>query len=326
MATTLKDVARESGVAVETVSRVLNNRGYISERTRKKVYDAMESIGYRPNLVARTLSKGRADIIAVIVPHIIHPYFTSMIDEIEHVAAAEDYQLLVYSSGGDALKEKKVLEACENNLVAGALIFSYNVNPSQMLEYHIPIVAIERYVEGGTSCVLCDNYQGGSLAAEHLISKGCRNLLMVGNVENHIMPANEREDGFLDACHKAKVSGIIYKTSIPEYQTMEYHACLERMFQDNPEADGIFCCSDMIAAQAIQVCRKIGYDVPGRMKIVGFDDTVIASVTTPTITTIRQPIKEMARMAVDMILKYNNKEKVPEKNIMNVELVERETT
>ena len=326
MATTLKDVAREANVAVETVSRVLNNRGYISEKTRKKVNDAMEKLGYRPNTVARTLSKGRADAIGVIVPHIVHPYFAQMISEIERVAAGKNLSVFISSSAGNNEREKQILELCENSQLAGVLLFSSNVRPEQVKAINIPVVTIERFIEGGTSCVLCDNYSGGSIAAEHLIKKGCKHLIMLGSVDRNAMPADEREDGFRDVCSANGVSVNIIHNGIESFRNMEYHKYIEEALRENPDTDGIFCSSDIIAAQAIQVCKKLGLDVPGRIKIIGFDDTMIAGNTTPMITTIHQPITEMAELGVDMILRENNGQVVPEKNILKVSLVERETT
>lgn len=326
MATTLKDVAKESGVAVETVSRVLNNRGYISEKTRKKVYDAMEKIGYRPNLVARTLSKGRADAIAVIVPHITHPYFAKVISEIEQAAEEHHYQVFLYNSSGDPEKEQSVLAFCENSLIAGVLLFSQNVKPEQLKKFDIPIVTIERYIEGGTSSVLCDNYRGGALAAECLVKSGAKNLLMLGGVWQKKMPADIREDGFLDICRKSGVTGRVLSSNPEEYRTLEYHESIQKALADFPETDGIFCSSDLIAAQVIQIARNLGKRVPEELRIVGFDDTDLSTLTTPRITTIHQPVREMARLGLKMIMDANEGKNVPEKNILDVTLVERETT
>jgi LacI family sucrose operon transcriptional repressor len=326
MATTLKDVAKESGVAVETVSRVLNNRGYISEKTRKKVYDAMEKIGYRPNLVARTLSKGRSDAIAVIVPHITHPYFAKVISEVERVAEEKHYQVFLYNSSGDPDKEQNVLAFCENSLIAGVLLFSHNVKPEQLKKINIPIVTIERFIEGGTSSVLCDNYKGGALAAECLIRSGAKNLLMLGGVWHKKMPADIREDGFLDVCRKVGVTGNVLSSTPEEYHTLEYHESIKKALMEFPKTDGIFCSSDLIAAQALQTARELGKRVPEDLRIVGFDDTELSLLTTPRITTIHQPVSEMAKLGLKMIIDANEGKTVPEKNILDVTLVERETT
>lgn len=326
MATTLKDVAKEAGLAVETVSRVLNNRGYISEKTKKKVYDAVQKIGYRPNIVARTLSKGRSDAIAVIMPHMVHPYFSQMLSEIEQYAAEKQYQVFINNSTGDPQKETSVLELCENSLVAGVLIFSQQVKPETLKKFDLPIITIERFIEGGTGCVLCDNYKGGQLAAEELIRKGCKNLLMLGSVWQSKMPADVREDGFMDVCRKSGVNARVLTSDSKEYKEMEYHESIIKALNEYPETDGVFCSSDLIAAQVIQVAAMLGRRVPDDLRIIGFDDTELALLTTPRLTTIHQPIREMARMAVDMILDTLEHREVRERNVLDVSLVTRGTT
>ena len=326
MATTLKDVAKEAGLAVETISRVLNNRGYISEKTKKKVYDAMQKIGYRPNIVARTLSKGRSDAIAVIVPHMIHPYFSQMLSEIESYAAEKQYQVFVNNSTGDPQKEKNVLELCENSLVAGVLIFSQQVKPETLKKFNLPIITIERFIEGGTGCVLCDNYRGGQIAAEELISKGCKNLLMLGSVWQSKMPADVREDGFMDVCRKKGVNAKVLTSDSQEYKEMEYHESIIKALKEFPETDGVFCSSDLIAAQVLQAAAVMGKRVPEDIKIIGFDDTELAKLTTPPLTTVHQPIREMARLAIDMILNTMENKEVQERNVLDVQLVVRGTT
>ncbi len=326
MATTLKDVAREAGLAVETVSRVLNNRGYISEKTRKKVYEAMDKIGYKPNIIARTLSKGRSDAISVIMPHMVHPYFAQMLSEVEQYAAEKQFQVFVNNSTGDIQKEKNVLELCENSLVAGVLIFSQQVKPETLKKFNLPIITIERFIEGGTGCVLCDNYKGGKLAADALIDKGCKNLLMLGSVWQRKMPADVREDGFMDVCRKRGVNAKVLSSNPEEYKEMEYHDSIIKALTDFPDTDGIFCSSDLIAAQVIQVAAKLGKRIPEDLKIIGFDDTNLARLTTPQITTIHQPIREMARLALDLIFDTINNKDINERNVLDVHLVERGTT
>ncbi|SFG14400.1 LacI family DNA-binding transcriptional regulator [Oribacterium sp. WCC10] len=326
MATTLKDVAKEAGLAVETVSRVLNNRGYISEKTRKKVNDAMQKIGYRPNIVARTLSKGRSDAIAVIVPHMVHPYFSQMLSEIEQYAAEKQYQIFISNSTGDLQKETSILELCENSLVAGVLIFSRRVKPEILKKFNLPIITIERFIEGGTGCVLCDNYKGGQLAAEELIKKGCKNLLMLGSVWQSKMPADVREDGFMDVCRKNGVNAKVLTSNAFEYEEMEYHESIRKALNEFPDTDGIFCSSDLIAAQVLQVASMIGKKVPEDLKIIGFDDTQLSRLTTPQLTTIHQPIREMARLSLDMIFDTLENKEVTERNVLDVNLVVRGTT
>lgn len=323
---TLKDVAKETGLTVSTVSRVLNNRGYISEETRKKVYEAMKKLNYQPNEVARSLSKQTTNTIGVIVPHIRHPYFAELISNLESQAYRHKHKILLFNSQEKNEKESEYLEMCSSNRVAGIILCSGTVEIQQLTGLNVPLITIERYLENGTAGVQCDNRQGGRLAAKHLIEKNCRHLIHISGVHETVMPADDRSAGFQEICEEQGIPYNIVATSAFQYNHLEYHEILEQVLREHPETDGIFASSDLIAAQLLQVCHKLGIPVPEQMKIVGFDDVNIASLTTPPITTIHQPVKEMAREAVELLIRAGNGEVVPSRTMLPVALVVRETT
>ncbi len=323
---TLKDVAAECGLTVTTVSRVLNNRGYISDETRKKVYAAMDKLNYRPNEVARSLSKKTTNTIGVIVPHIRHPYFADMISNIENAASKKGYKIMLCNAKGRNNKEKEYLDMCTSNRVAGIILFSAGVAVQEFTDSNIALVTVERFIENGTAAVECDNRQGGELAAKHLIESGCKRLLMVSGVSENSMPADDRALGFEDVC---KQNGVFYKiiqTSIGQYDSLDYHELLEGTLELDEEIDGVFASSDLIAAQVLQVCEKFGRKVPKDLKLVGFDDVMISQLTNPPISTIHQPIKEMAETAVDMVIAASEGKTVPKRTLLPVSLVKREST
>ncbi|MCR5581955.1 MAG: LacI family DNA-binding transcriptional regulator [Pseudobutyrivibrio sp.] len=323
---TLKDVAAECGLTVTTVSRVLNNRGYISDKTRAKVYEAMEKLNYTPNEVARSLSRKTTNTIGVIVPHIRHPYFAEMISNIENAASKKGYKIILCNSKGRDNKEKEYLDMCTSNRVAGIILFSAGVAVKEFTDSKIALVTVERFVENGTAAVECDNRQGGELAAQHLIDSGCKRLLNVSGVSENSMPADDRTLGFADVCKKNDVFYKIVATSIGQYNALDYHEMLEGALGLDDEIDGVFASSDLIASQVLQVCSKLGKRVPEDIKIVGFDDVMISQITNPPITTIHQPIKEMAQAAVDMVISASEGKMVPKRTLLPVTLVEREST
>ncbi len=323
---TIKDVAAECGVTVTTVSRVLNNRGYISESTRQRVYEAMEKLNYQPNEVARSLSKKSTNTIGVIVPHISHPYFAEMISGIEKESDKRGYKVILCNSKGREHKEKEFIDMCRSNRVAGIILFSAGVEAQEFTDSNIPLVTIERFVEGGSASVECDNRAGGRLAAEHLIESGCTNLVHFSGVTDSMMPADDRAIGFAEVCEARGVHHEEVATTIDEYNSLEYYTLIEEYLSANKKADGIFASSDLIAAQALQVCNRLGRKVPNKIKIVGFDDTMISSLSTPQITTIHQPIDEMAKTAVTRVLSAASGKRVRKRNVLPVYLVKRETT
>ncbi|MDO5337532.1 MAG: LacI family DNA-binding transcriptional regulator [Eubacteriales bacterium] len=322
---TLKDVAKTAGVTVGTVSRVLNNRGYISDKTRKRVYEVMDELNYQPNEMARFLSKQTSNTIGVIVPHVVHPYFAKLISNLELAAYNSKYKILLFNSKGKDEKEEECIEMCKSNRVAGVILCTGSFQTEKFQHLGCPLITIERFLDNGTAGIECDNYHGGKIAAQCLIEQGCRNLLYIGGVSSLPMPADQRKTGFKNTCDKSEISHVEIETRQAIYDDMNYYSVIEDMLTKYPDTDGVFASSDVIAAQVIQVCRQRGIDVPGKMKVVGFDDENIASLTTPGITTIRQPVKEMAEMAIAMLTQINEGKMVPARTVFPVTLRKRES-
>lgn len=323
---TIKDVAKEAGVTVTTVSRVLNNRGYIAQATREKVYEAMRILHYQPNEVARSLSKKTNHTIGVIVPHIVHPYFAKLVSNLEAAAYEKGFRMMLFNSREEEAREGEYLDLCQSNRVAGIILCTGTVGTEKFKNLNIPLITIERALDQGSASVECDNEQGGILAARHLIEKGCREIINLGGTSEVRMPADVRTEAFRKVCEEEGVKHHEIPTNLAYYNNLEYKELIEQVLEQYPEADGIFASSDLIAAQVLQVCAGRRIDIPGQMKVVGFDDVNIASLVTPAITTIRQPIGEMARMAVTLLKDTVEGNPVTSKNVLPVTLVERETT
>ena len=322
---TIKDVAREAGLTVTTVSRVLNNRGYISDNARRKVAEAMEKLNYQPNEVARSLHKKSSKTIGVIVPHIRHPYFAEMISNLENAAYKEGYRILLCNTQSKEEKAKAYIEICTGNRVAGIILFSGQVAVETFMGLDIPVITMERLLDSGTAAVECDNRTGGALAAEKLIAGGCKNVILIGSTDTKVeLPADQRSIGFREVCDRR---GVFYVELDPEetaYNELTYGNMMEKALREYPKTDGVFASSDVIAAQTLQVCNRLGISVPGQMKIVGFD-VMLAQLTTPQLTTIHQPIKEMAQTAVRLLVDAASGRMVPKQTVLPVQLIERGT-
>lgn len=323
---TLKDVAREAGLTVGTVSRILNNRGYISSNAREKVEEAMKKLNYRPNEVARSLHGKSTNTIGLIVPHIKHPYFAETISNLENQAYKKGYKILLCNSQSIREKEKEYIDICTGNRAAGLILCSGTVDTKMFEQVEIPVITMERFLDNGTACVECDNKQGGELAAQKLIACGCKNLLHIGTIGTVHMPADMRTEGFREVCQRQGITFVELSTEEEQYNNMEYDELLESVLRKYPKTDGMFLSSDVMAAQALQICRKLGISVPDQMKIIGFDDVNIASLTTPQLTTIHQPVKEMAEIAVNLLHDAASGKLVPKRTVLPVRLIERETT
>lgn len=323
---TMKDVAAAAGVTVTTVSRVLNNRGYISEETRKKVFRAMEELQYKPNELARSLSKQTSSTIGVIVPHILHPYFAKMISCIESEASSLGYKILLCNSKADTQRELEYIDMCRANRVCGIVLCSANVDVEKLRDLNLPLITIERNEDVATGGIDCDNYHGGTLATEHLIARGCKHLLHFSGLTGVDMPADDRARGFVDVCRRAGVTHQVIFSEPMDYYNLEYADFVLQTIQQHPKVDGIFASSDVLAAQVIQSCAKLGISIPKQLKLVGFDDVNIAGLCTPPLTTVHQPVEEMAAAAVQYIRQANEGRAVPLRTVLPVQLVIREST
>lgn len=322
----IKDVAERSGVTVTTVSRVLNNRGYISEKTRQKVYKAMEELNYQPNEIARALLKRKSNLIGLIIPNVSHPFFAELTNYIEYYAYKNGYKILLCNAYQDSKKEKDYIDMLKRHQVDGIIMGSHTLEFSEYLNLGLPIVAIDRFLSDNVPYISSDNYNGGELATKLLIEKGCRKIAHISGSLSLSTPANKRYTAFVDIAGKNNISYVIIETKLNRFDKEEYERQIYKLFEDHPDIDGIFASSDLIAACIVEVSNALGKTIPDDLKVVGYDDTNIASLIVPALTTIRQPIEKIGELAVEAIINQLNGEEVTKENILPIELIERKTT
>ncbi|MBP1153734.1 MULTISPECIES: LacI family DNA-binding transcriptional regulator [unclassified Paenibacillus] len=323
---TIHDVAKKAGVSVTTVSRVLNNRGYISEATRSKVYQTMDELGYQPNEIARSLLRKQSNLIGLIIPDVSHPFFSELANHVEYHAYQNGFKVLLCNSHLDPVKEKDYIEMLRRNRVDGIIMGSHTLEVQEYMNLHSPLVTIDRQIGEKIPYISSDNYRGGELATELLIRKGCRKIAHIcGNLELDLL-ANRRSEAFKHIVSKHAVKHLTIQTDMNVFDQWQYERIIHSLFQEHPDIDGVFASSDIIAAFAVKECERAGKHVPGDVRIVGYDDVKAASWLTPAITTVRQPIGEIGRLAVELIRKQMDDEPLVRENVLAVELVERATT
>lgn len=321
---TIKDVSKIAGVTVTTVSRVLNNRGYISDATRKKVYEAMKELNYQPNELARSLYRRKSNILGLIIPKVSHPFFAELTNYIEYYAYEAGYKILICNSYQDSTKEKDYVEMLKRNQVDGIIMGSHTLETSDYLVPTLPIVAIDRNLSNNIPYITSDNYKGGILATNLLIDRGCKKLAHISGPLILNTPANKRYQAFMDVVSDRKVDYVVKEAKLDIFESYVKLAYI--LFEEHPDIDGIFASSDMIAASIINVANIIGKEVPRDLKIVGYDDINLASFTVPPLTTIKQPIKEMGEAVVKTLINQIDGKAVDVENVLPISLVERKTT
>ncbi|MFC3747399.1 LacI family DNA-binding transcriptional regulator [Paenibacillus sp. GCM10012306] len=323
---TIKDVALKAGVSVTTVSRVLNNRGYLSEELKKKVYDTMEELNYRPNELARSLSRSKSNIIGLIIPFVSHPFFGELTSHIEEHAYRNGYKLLLCNSQLDKLKEFEYIDMLRSSRVDGIIMGSHTLEVEAYRQIHLPLVTFDRQISPEIPYVCSDNYRGGVLATSLLADKGCRKLAHIG-VHPHLnLLSHQRYVAFRDVAEQRGIWHTSLHTDVNGYKLEEYDALLERLFLEHPDIDGIFASSDILAAYALKACQNSGRRVPEDVRIIGYDGIAQRKLQTPLISTIRQPIEEISKRAVELIIEQMQGKAVASEHILPVELEEGATT
>lgn len=324
---TLIDVAKLAGVSVTTISRMLNNRVKVSDKTRNKIMAAMKELDYQPDEIAQSLTKKKSNFIGLIVPSAKNFFFSQVIEYTEYYAVKRGYKLLLCISNHETAKEVEYFGMLKANKVAGIIIASRTQNLLEYLNIDSPVLCIDRIISPDIPAICSDNYRGGVIAAEHLISKGCRNTAYISGSAALELEANKRFLGFADACRHAVITAPIFLDATEErFFSMDYQGIIAELFETNPQVDGIFTSNDIIAAQVLQYCSSHGISIPNEVKLVGYDDTDLASLCNPAITTIHQPIKEMCQMAVEGIHQLSNSNSPLNNLILPVTLTERQTT
>ncbi|MED4456319.1 LacI family DNA-binding transcriptional regulator [Metabacillus fastidiosus] len=321
----IKDVAKLSEVSVATVSRVLNDKGYVSEDTRKKVEQAIAELNYRPNEVARSLFKKQSKTIGLIVPDITNPYFPELAKAVEDTAMKLGYTMILCNSDEDIEKEQRYLDILLQKYVDGIIVFSNTLSMDQIRKLNIPIVSIDREISKDLPTIVVNNKKGAKLASSFLREKGCKRIAHLRGPYG-IVNADERYAGYMDVVAEEEWfhEGYIVNGDYNMQSSIEATTELLRL---HPEIDGIFAASDTMAIGAIKAVHKLGMKVPEDISIIGFDGIRLSEATTPELTTIVQPIYELGETALTMLVKLIEQQPMEEIFYkLDVHLVEREST
>lgn len=319
----LGDVARVAEVSPTTVSRVINNRGYISDYTRNKVEKAMEELNYYPNDLARSLYKKKTYYIGLILPTINNPFFSELTFYIENLCSELGYKVILCNSLNNLEKEEAYSSMLIRHQVDGIIVCSHNRGISTYEKQHIPVVAFDHYLSSTVPVVASDNYAGGKLAVEHLIDKGCKKIIHINGPAELETPAQLRRKAYEDLIENP----ITYEIK-SEFNTTSTIEVIRNIFTDYPNVDGIFASDDMIAASCLKVARELDISVPKQLKVVGYDGTETIRSLLPQLTTVQQPIEEIAKTSVTKLLELINDSKIegPLEITLPVQLLNNETT
>ena len=315
MVAKLTDVAKLAGVSPTTVSRVINNKGYLSEKTKAKVYAAMRELGYKPNNLARGLQGKSSKLIGLIFPKISNIFYAEIIEHLETSLFHQGYKVIICNSQNESDKERDYLEMLAANQVDGIISSSHNLDIEDYERVEAPIVAFDRNLAPHIPVISSDNFEGGKLAAENLQKVGCQKIVMFTGNDNSNSTTGLRRQGFSSVLPKAKVFNIPSDYSAIRKE-MEIKTILE---QERPQ--GIFTSDDITAILTMKIADDLGIRVPQDLNIIGYDGTQFVENYFPQLTTIKQPIKEIAELLVDVLLAKIEGKEVQESYTLPVSLL-----
>jgi LacI family transcriptional regulator len=308
----IKDVAKEAGVGLGTVSRVINNSGPVKESTKIKVQKAIQKLNYKPNEVARSFKMKQTKTMGLIVPTLWHPFFSKFSMHVEERLSEFDYKLILCNSQNQVEKEISYITMLENNKIDGLIAITYSNEIDQYISSTLPIVSIDRHFTNDVIYVTSDNFSGGEIAAKELIQRGSQNLAYIGSRSSIQNESLKRVEGFEKYLNSFDMN---YKLLILEEPVQDIYLSIKTFFEKNPDIDGFFCMNDKWAKIAMTVINETGKIIPDDIQVIGFDGVPASKDDQLDISTIVQPVKDMAYTAVDLIIKINEKKNVEKKYV-----------
>lgn len=302
---TIQQVASLAKVSVATVSRVINNSAGVSSKTRIKVEQAIERLKYQPNAMGTFLRKDKTNMILVLVHSVDNPFFSMIIQGIENIAHHNNYNVLICTTYGDRNREQHYVKMLKNHYVDGMILISNTLTLEEINELNInyPLVQVIEYLpESNAPYYSVDFYQASYDLMEHLIQNGCTNIAYVHTGSTHIISHIEKYRAYIDVLTKHNLP-ILSKTN-DEYNFgfISAKSVAALLLDENPQIDGFFATSDLIAIGIIDEIQTRKKRIPEDIKVVGFDNTIFSSIYNPGITTVELNTYELGCKSMEFLL------------------------
>lgn len=302
---TMHDVAKEAGVSLMTVSRVVNEKEDVSPATRQKVVGVIKKLNYRPSSIARGLATQRTGTLGVVVPDISNPFFSSIVRIAEEEAYAQDYSVFLGNTNEDPQREMAVLQSLEDNQVDGLILCSSrledDVLTNVLRRFPTSVLVFRERKSNDIGSITLDDVFGGEIAINHLLKSGHKNIGLVSG-PSISLSAFGRYQGYQKALRESGIS--VREDWIRRCPpTVESgHQAVHSLISENPEITALFCHNDLIAVGALQACVDLGRKVPDDIAIIGYDDIRLAALVSPSLTTLHVPRASIGTQAMRMLL------------------------
>lgn len=311
----IKDVAKKAGVGVGTVSRMINNSGYVADGTRKKIEIAMQELDYTPNELARNLFHKRTGIIAVLVPSISNPFFSEFVEYVEAELYEIGLKMMLCNTMKQHNAELEYLDMLNRHIVDGVITGVHSLDIEEYRKIQKPIVALDRYLGEHIPVVTVNHKEGGRLAAETLINNGCKKILHFIGSTNVQSPYHERHIEFERIMKENSIETYSYELKWNRFDLEYYREVVEEIFARNIEFDGVFAV-DALAIECMNKTIRCHRKVPKDVKFVAYDGTFVTDVVEPSMTAVVQPIDQLARESVSLIRDLINGKQYKNKQVL----------
>ncbi len=311
---TLRDVAARAGVSVKTVSNVVNGYAFVKPDNRRRVEEALAATGYRPNLGARNLRRGRTGFLALVLPELTVPYFAELAGLVLHAARRHDWNVLIEQTLGTREGERDTLAALGPHLVDGAIVSPESLREPDFAGLDLPVVLLgEHPVDLPVDHVGIDNVTAAHTAVRHLVDLGRRRIAAIG-AHPHRGTAEQRLRGFRTALAEAGLRADLVAT-VANYHRRDGAAAMADLLARPDPPDAVFCFNDLLAAGALRAAAERGVRVPADVAVVGFDDNDESSYSSPSLTTVAPDKAAIADAAVDLLRRRVDRPEEPPEHV-----------
>lgn len=296
----IRDVAKRAGVGVGTVSRFLNESGYVSEETRTKIEDAMKELDYTPNELARNLYHKKTGIIAVLVPNVSHPFFAEFVDYVEAELYKAGYKMMLCNTAKAHNAELEYLDMLKRHIVDGVITGVHSLDVEEYRKIRKPIVALDRYLGEDIPVVAVNHKEGGRLAAETLIANGCKKVLHFRGATAVESPYHDRHYEFERIMREKHIETYPYELEWNRFDSEYFREAVKDVITRIDDFDGVFGV-DRVAIECMNEVIRRHRKVPAEVKFVAYDGTYVTNMVEPELTAIVQPIEGLAVKSVELI-------------------------
>lgn len=302
---TINDVARRAGVSTMTVSRVINNSSYVSQKTRERVEQAIAELGYVPNALARNLHFKQSRTIALVLADITNPFFTTIARGVEDIASEQGYSVIFCNTDESQIEETRYINILLQNQIGGVLLVPASggeASVTLLRERGIPVVVLDRRVrEVYVDTVRCDSEQGAYELIQHLLGLGHRNIAVLGGPQT-VSTAIDRVAGYYRALADGGLDANAALVYYAHFTQESGYQMTQQVLASQPRPTALFATNNFIAIGAFGALREAGLRVPEDISVVAFDDLPPTLVIDPFLTVAAQPAYEMGQKAVELLL------------------------